>query len=78
MSTIDLVDPQLVPPDKDIPSPNFRTDTLSQVLESMFAKAVASLPTESPSVSVKTLRLPGLNGAPDVRVLAYTHRSGRR
>jgi acetyl esterase/lipase len=71
MTTIRLVDSQLVPPSGQIPSPNFQTATLSEVRESMLAKAVASLPSDNPSVSVKTIRVPGLNGAPDVRVLAY-------
>ncbi|MCB8877918.1 alpha/beta hydrolase [Acidisoma silvae] len=37
----------------------------------MLEKAIAALPTESPSVLVETVYVPGLNGAPDVRVLAY-------
>jgi acetyl esterase/lipase len=71
MTTIRQVDSQLVPPSGQIPSPNFQTATLSEVRESMLAKAVASLPSDNPSVSVKTVRVPGLNSAPDVRVLAY-------
>jgi len=71
MTTIHLVDPELVPASGQIPSPNFHTATLREVRESMLAKAVASLPAESASVSVETVRVPGLNGAPDVRVLSY-------
>lgn len=71
MTTINLVDPELVPPSGQIPSPNFRMATLPEVRAGMLAKAIAALPAESPSVLTETVSVPGLNGAPDVRVLAY-------
>jgi acetyl esterase/lipase len=71
MKTIDLVDPELVPSSRKIPSPNFRADTLAEVRASMLAEAVAALPHEDSSVSVEAIRVPGPHGAHDVRVLAY-------
>ncbi len=71
MTTIRRIDPELVPPSGQIPSPNFRAATLPEVRANTLAKAVASLPAESPSVSVKTVNVPSVSGAPDVRVLAY-------
>jgi len=50
MTTIHLVDPELIPRSVQIPTPNFRTATLSEVRGSMLAKAVASLPAASRSV----------------------------
>lgn len=64
-------DPELVPPSGQIPSPNFRTATLPEVRANMLAEAIAALPAESPSVLTETVSVPGLSGAPDVRVLAY-------
>ncbi len=66
-----LVDPELLPPSKEVPSPQFRTETLPEVRAAMMDKAVAALPPDNPSVSVETIYIPGLEGAPDVRVLAY-------
>ena len=71
MKTFQLLDPELVPLSRELPSPNFRTATLPKVRASMLAKAVAALPANTASVSVETISAPGLNGAPDVRVLAY-------
>jgi acetyl esterase/lipase len=71
MTTIHLVDPELVPPSGQIPSPNFRAATLPELRATMLAKAIAALPADNPSVLIETISVPGLNGAPDVRVLAY-------
>ena len=71
MKNIALVDPELVPPSKDIPSPNFRAEILSNVRAAMLQKAITALPPDNSSVSVETVTVPGLDKAPDVRVLAY-------
>ncbi len=71
MKNIALVDPELVPPSKDIPSPNFHAETLPDVRAGMLQKAVAALPPDDLSVSVETIYVPGLGDAPDVRVLGY-------
>ena len=71
MTTINVVDPELVPPFGQIPSPNFRMATLSEVRASLLAKAIAALPAASLSVLTETVSVPGRQGAPDVRVLAY-------
>ena len=44
MPTLHLVDPVLVPPSGQIPSPNFRIATLPEVRASMSATAIAALP----------------------------------
>ncbi len=71
MDTLHLVDPELLPPSKQVPSPGFRRDTLTEVRASMQAKAVAALPADDAAVSVETLNVPGPGGASLVRVLAY-------
>ena len=71
MDTLDLIDPELIPPSRSIPSPGFHADTLKEVRASMLAKATASLPSDTTAVSVETLHLEGKNPAPPVRVLAY-------
>ncbi len=71
MDTLAFVDPELIPPSRQIPSPGFRRDTLSEVRSSMLAKAISALPTDDAALSVETLKVPGPANAPDVRVLAY-------
>ncbi len=71
MNTLHLIDSELIPPSRQIPSPGFRSDTLSEVRASMLAKAIAALPADNPAVSVETLSVPGAGDAPEVRVLAY-------
>ncbi len=71
MDTLHLIDPELIPPFGDVPSPGFRTDTLTEVRASMLAKAVAALPADDDAVRVETLNVPGRGDDPAVRVLAY-------
>ena len=71
MNTLALLDPELVPPSGQVPSPGFNRDTLKEVRKGMFAKAVAALPGSDPAVSVVELSVPGPTGAPPVRVVAY-------
>ena len=71
MNPLDMVDPDLIPPSKNIPSPGFRADTLAEVRASMLAKATAALPPGDTAVSVETLHVAGKDQAPEVRVLAY-------
>lgn len=71
MNPLTMVDPDLIPSSGEIPSPDFRADTLLEVRASMLAKATAALPANDPAISVETVYVPGRNGAPPVRVLAY-------
>ena len=71
MDTLHLIDSELIPLSRQIPSPGFRSDTLPEVRVSMLAKAIAALPDDIPAVSVQTLSVPGPGDAPEVRVLAY-------
>ena len=71
MDTLRLIDPELIPPSKQIPSPGFQRETLTEMRASMQSKAVAALPADTAAVSVETLSVPGPSGAPPVRVLAY-------
>ena len=77
MDTLHLVDPELVPASRQIPSPGFRRDTLTEVRASMLAKAVAALPADDAAVAVETLSVPGPGEAPPVRVLAYRPTQGK-
>ena len=71
MDTLSLIDPELIPPSRQIPSPGFRKDTLRDVRASMQAKAIAALPADSRAVLVERLTVPGQGNAPAVGVLAY-------
>ena len=71
MDTLHLIDPELIPSSKQIPSPGFRADTLTEVRASMLAKAIAALPPDDAAVSVQTLSVASQSDAPQVRVVAY-------
>lgn len=73
MTTRHLVDPEIIPLLDIIPALNLSTETLSQArasLNEMNAQMLAELP-EFPNISVTERRIPGPQGAPDVRVLVY-------
>ena len=71
MDTLHLIDSELIPLSRKIPSPGFQSDTLPEVRVSMLAKAIAALPADTPGVFVETLSVPGPEDAPEVRVLVY-------
>ena len=68
-----LLDPELVPPSQEIPSPIFNLDTLSQLRAEMLKKAMAVFPVSGgdPSVATATIQVPGSDGAPPIRVCTY-------
>lgn len=77
MTTRHLVDPELIPMLDVSPSLVLNDESLLQtraVLETMNVQAPADLP-EFPDVSVSERRVPGPEGAPDVRVLVYLPRN---
>jgi acetyl esterase/lipase len=77
MTTRHLVDPELIPMLDVFPSLVLNDESLLQtraVLETMNVQAPADLP-EFPDVSVSERRVPGPEGAPDVRVLVYLPRN---
>ncbi len=77
MDALASVDPELIPPSTQISSPGFRIDTLAEVRTSMLSKAIAARPASDAAVFVETLSVPGLDDAPEVRVLAYRPRELR-
>lgn len=77
MTTRHLVDPELIPMLDVFPSLVLNDESLLQtraMLETMNVQAPADLP-EFPDVSVSERRVPGPEGAPDVRVLVYLPRN---
>jgi acetyl esterase/lipase len=71
MKSRHLVDLELVPSSGVFPSFDFRAETLPALRLQMQKSAIAALPPENPAISVETLHVPGPDGAPDVRVVAY-------
>lgn len=73
MSTRHLVDPELVSMLDTFPTLNLSAETLPQIratFNEMNAQILAATP-EFPDIAVSERRIPGPQGAPDVRVLVY-------
>lgn len=59
------------PPSGVFPSFDFHTETLPALRVQMQKSAIAALPPENPAISVEAIHIPGPEGSPDIRVVAY-------
>ena len=76
-STRHLVDPEILPILDVFPGITLSSETLAQTragLNEMNAQTLANIP-EFPDISVSERRIPGPQGAPDVRVLVYLRKN---
>ena len=72
-----LVDPELLPALDMIPNLDLSPDTLPQLRAQLgeMSKLMAAETPSAPTIERSERFIPGLEGAPDVRILVYTHAS---
>jgi acetyl esterase/lipase len=77
MNSRHLVDPQLLPALDMLPNFELSPESLALMREGMLSAAASGPQLELPGIERREHFVPGPAGAPNVRVLSYTHRTGQ-